>query len=403
MVTLGCRTNQYETQGFADQLRQMGYSQGSDGDTDTELCIVNTCTVTESADSSSRHAIRELLRENPDAKVMVTGCYAEGKPEEVAAIDPRIHVVSNKNKESLLNIALPENDIPEFKIERFEAHTRAFLKVQDGCNSFCSYCIIPYVRGRSRSRTRQEILDEAATLIHNGYKEIVITGINIGDYDGGGEDNLAGLVRALDDLPGLERLRISSIDPDEVDDNLLDAVIKGKHTCPSMHIVLQSGSNQVLKRMNRKYTRQIFLSTVDRLKAACPEFTFTTDIIVGFPGETEMDFEDTLELMKAVKFSKVHMFPYSERKRTRAALFDNKVSASVIKERKARLLKLAEEISFELREPYVGRTMKILIESHGQGHTENFLPVILSGTRGEPNDIIEVFLSENTPAGLIAK
>lgn len=400
LVTLGCRTNQYETQGFSDQLKEMGYVPGDDA----ELCIVNTCTVTESADSSSRHAIRDLLRDNPKAKVMVTGCYAEAKPQEVAALDPRVVVVSNKDKESLLKIALPEEEIPEFKIERFEAHTRAFLKVQDGCNSFCTYCIIPYVRGRSKSRTRQDILDEAARLIANGYKEIVITGINIGDYDGGGDDNLAGLVRALDDLPGLERLRISSIDPDEVDDDLLNAVIEGKHTCPSMHIVLQSGSNQVLKRMNRKYTRQIFLSTVDRLKNASPDFTFTTDIIVGFPGETEHDFQDTLDLMKEVKFSKVHMFPYSERKRTRAALFTDKIPHDIIKERKARLLKEAEHESFLLREQYVGRRMKVLVESGSsplQGHTENFLPVILSGTRGQPNEIIEVLLTENTPAGLI--
>lgn len=399
VVTLGCRTNQYESQGYVDQLKKLGYTEGEDAD----ICVVNTCTVTESADGSSRHQIREVLRNNPRAKVMVTGCYADGKPQEILAIDPRIEVVKNKEKESLLNVALPEEEIPEFKIERFEAHTRAFLKVQDGCNSFCSYCIIPYVRGRSRSRKREEILDEARGLILNGYKEIVITGINIGDYDGGGDDTLAGLVKALDALEGLERLRISSIDPDEVDDALLNAVIQGKRTCPSMHVVLQSGSNHVLKRMNRKYTRQMFLSTVDRLKAASKDFTFTTDIIVGFPGETDRDFEESLEMMREVKFAKVHMFPYSERKRTKAALFDQKVPVAVIKERKAKMLKLAEEVSYELREEYIGRRMKVLVENGRQGHTENFLPVILKGIEASPHDIVEVELYKNTPEGLLGR
>ena len=401
VVTLGCRTNQYESQAFSDQLRQIGLTESS-ATAGADICVVNTCTVTESADSSSRHAIRELLRENPHAKVMVTGCYAEAKPKEIASIDPRIQVISNKDKESLLQFAFPEEEIPEFKITHFEAHTRAFLKVQDGCNSFCTYCIIPYVRGRSRSRTRDEILKEAEGLIANGFKEIVVTGINVGDYDGGGGDTLAGLVRALDALPGLERLRISSIDPDEVNDDLLDAVVSGRHTCPSMHIVLQAGSNAVLKRMNRKYTRQIFLSTIDRLKKASPDFTFTTDIIVGFPGETEMDFEDTLAIMRDVQFAKVHMFPYSERKRTRAALFDGKLPPDIIKTRKSRLLNLAEEIAFDLRNHFLGRKMKVLVENNQQGHTENFLPVIIPETLGKKNDIIEVSLRENTPLGFIS-
>ena len=394
-LTLGCRTNQYETQAFADQMRALGMQEGDDAD----LCVVNTCTVTESADSSSRHAIRELLRQNPRARVMVTGCFAEAKPEEVAAIDTRVQVVSNKEKESLLKIALPDEAIAEFKIAHFEAHTRAFVKVQDGCNSFCTYCIIPYVRGRSRSRPREEIIKEAEGLIANGFKEIVITGINVGDYDGGGQDTLADLVRALDALDGLKRLRISSIDPDEVDDDLLDAVIHSKHTCHSMHIVLQSGSNAILKRMNRKYTRQMFFKTIDRLKTASPDFTFTTDIIVGFPGETGRDFEETLQVMREVKFAKVHMFPYSERKRTRAALFSGKIPPPLIKARKARLLQEAETLAYDLRENYVGRKMTVLIEEGGRGHTDNFLPVLVTGAHA--NDLVEVTLVQNTAEGLV--
>ncbi len=210
--------------------------------------------------------------------------------------------------------------------------------MQDGCNSFCTYCIIPYVRGRSRSRSVADVLSEVRQLIDNGYKEVVLTGINIGDFDGGkpeGEtpDRLSDLVRAVDQVPGLERLRLSLSIPMRSMPIWRMQFSMGKDL-PSMHIVLQSGSNVILKRMNRKYTRQIFMETVEKLKAANPDFSFTTDIIVGFPGETDADFADTLEVMDQVKFAKVHMFPYSERPRTRAALMPNKVSPDVIKERK---------------------------------------------------------------------
>ena len=414
VVTLGCRTNQYESQAYSDQLDAMGYTPAKDNE-QAEICIVNTCTVTESADTTSRYEIRRLARENPGSKIVVTGCYAEKNPQAVMAIGGVTEVIANKDKEKLINKVFQSEELPEFSIKRFEAHTRAFLKVQDGCNSFCTYCIIPYVRGRSRSRPMDEVLQEAKNLIANGYKEIVLTGINIGDFDGAkneGEtpDRLADLVRAVDGLEGLERLRISSIDPDEVDDDLLDAVINGKKTCHSMHIVLQAGSNVVLKRMNRKYTRQIFFDTVERLKEASPHFTFTTDIIVGFPGETDSDFAETLDVMEQVKFAKVHMFPYSPRERTRAALMPNKVAPEVIKERKQRVLRQAERNSFELRELYVGRKMMVLTESSDSlnqneisGHTDNFLNVIVNGENLKPNQLIEVELVANTPQGLIGK
>lgn len=413
IVTLGCRTNQYESQAYQNQLEALGYAPAAEEE-NADICIVNTCTVTESADSSSRHEIRQLARKNPGTKLVVTGCFADRQPDLVKNIDGVSNVVVNKDKEQLLATVFPEVDLPEFSIKRFDAHTRAFVKVQDGCNSFCTYCIIPYVRGRSRSRTMQDVLHEAENLIKNGFKEIVLTGINIGDFDGNkpeGEtpDRLADLVRAVDKIPGLERLRVSSIDPDEVDDDLLDAITRGKHTCPSMHIVLQSGSNVILKRMNRKYTRQIFMETVDRLKNASPDFTFTTDIIVGFPGETDADFNETLEVMKEVKFAKVHMFPYSDRPRTRSALMPNKVPHEIMRERKQEVLRLSEQIAFELRNQYVGRRMKVLTENLDpsrpneiSGHTENFLHVWIPNNQNyTPNQIIDVYLSENTPDGLI--
>jgi threonylcarbamoyladenosine tRNA methylthiotransferase MtaB len=289
------------------------------------------------------------------------------------------------------------------------------VKVQDGCNSFCTYCIIPYVRGRSRSKTIPEVVSEVEALIANGFKEVVLTGINIGDFDGNkregeGKACLADLVRAVDAIPDLERLRVSSIDPDEVDDNLADAILNGHKTCHSMHIVLQSGSNVILKRMNRKYTRQIFFNTVQTLLAASSDFTFTTDVIVGFPGETDDDFADTLDAIRRVKFAKVHMFPYSDRPRTRSMLMPNKVLPDVIKQRKQQVLNLSEQMAFEMREGFVARQMTVLTESleptrPGEiyGHTDNFLPVWVKGAELQPNQLIIVKLISNTPDGLIGE
>jgi threonylcarbamoyladenosine tRNA methylthiotransferase MtaB len=338
---------------------------------------------------------------------VVTGCSAESQPQLLAQLPGVSHIISNKDKENLINIVFPEEEVPEFSIKRFEAHTRAFVKVQDGCNSFCTYCIIPYVRGRSRSKSMDEVLKECQQLVDNGFKEIVLTGINIGDFDGGKDENpdrLSDLVRAVDKIPGLHRLRVSSIDPDEVDDDLADAILNGKNTCPSMHVVLQSGSNVILKRMNRKYTRQIFLETVHRLRTAKPDFTFTTDVIVGFPGETDIDHEETLEVIREVRFAKVHMFPYSERPRTRAALYPNKVPPEIIRARKQQVLQASEQCAFELRHNYVGREMIVLTENGGDlvtGHTDNFLNVILDDSSIPQNTLVKVKMTENTPQGLM--
>jgi threonylcarbamoyladenosine tRNA methylthiotransferase MtaB len=235
---------------------------------------------------------------------------------------------------------------------------------------------------------------------------VVITGINVGDYDGGdGSKTLSDLLQAVDKVEGIERIRLSSIDPDEVDEKLLETIIYGKHTCHSMHIVLQSGSNFILKRMNRKYTRQIFLESVLKLREASKDFTFTTDIIVGFPGESERDFDETLEVVKAVKFAKVHTFPYSPRERTRAFMYEDKVEKAIIKERKSRLILAAEEAAYLLREEYVGRKMQILTESSNEagsfGHTSNFLEVMVPDAKQDANQLLEVNIVANTRKGLV--
>lgn len=408
-VTLGCRTNQYESQAYRDQLLQMGLCEAKEEES-ADLCIVNTCTVTASADQRSRYQIHQLHKKNPHAPIFVTGCLAEREKEDLEKLPGVTEVVSNLHKEALIERIFPNENVPEFSIRHFEAHTRAFVKIQDGCNSFCSYCIIPYVRGRSRSKGVDQILKEIQNLVQNGYKEIVLTGVNIGDFDGGEKKRekkvrLAELIKEVDQIEGIERIRISSIDPDEVDDALLEAVIQGNKTCRSMHIVLQAGSNVTLKRMNRKYTREEFYGATSRLLKACPEFTFTTDIIVGFPGETKRDFEETLKVMRDVRFAKVHMFPYSSRPGTRASRFPNHLPKQVIEERKHILLREAEKLSFDLRDDFLGKEMDVLIEDYdkecAQGHTDNFLNVKIEKGYYRPNDIVKVYLKENTPEGLI--
>jgi len=405
-VSLGCRTNQYESQAYVDGLSAVGYSEASQGE-EADLCLVNTCTVTQSADKRSLSAIRKLLREHPHARVLVTGCMAERSQKILEALSPRIEVTPNKEKETLLHQALPdETDLPEFSIKNFEAHTRAFVKIQDGCNSYCSYCIIPYVRGRSRSKSGAAIIKEIEGLIDSGFKEVVLTGINIGDFDGG--MRLDELIREVDQLEGLKRLRVSSIDPDEVDDRLLDAIVNGKRTCQSMHIVLQSGSNSVLKRMRRKYTMREFYDSIERLKEASPHFTFTTDLIVGFPGETDEEFAESLNVIDEVRFAKVHMFPYSDRPKTRASRMEGKVPKEIIDARRQTTLYRAEKVARSLRDDYVGEVMEVLLEDvdsrrpgHMRGHTDNFLLVSLPAKGLRSNDIVKVKLMENCDDALV--
>lgn len=409
IISLGCRTNQYEAQAYRNQLEMLGFTEVANAE-QASICIVNTCTVTAQAAKDSRYAIRKLARQYPYAKILVTGCATEGHVEELEAMDGVFAVVRNGDKDKLLERLFAKEELPEFSIRTFDAHTRAFVKVQDGCNSFCTYCVIPYVRGRSRSRDIPSVLREVEQLIANGYQEVVLTGINIGDFDGNVPEGdppqrLHDLVQIVDRLPGIKRVRLSSIDPDEVDDSLMQSILGGVNTCPSLHLVLQSGSNCILKRMNRKYTRQIFLETFFRLRAACPDFTATTDVIVGFPGETEQDFAETLQVIEEVQFAKVHIFPYSPRERTRAASYPNQVAPEVMDARKKELGRAAERAAFNLRERFVGRVMSILTEAAGQpnrtvGHTANFLFVFIEGVEIPPNQLIFVELLENHPEGL---
>ncbi|MEX0962261.1 MAG: tRNA (N(6)-L-threonylcarbamoyladenosine(37)-C(2))-methylthiotransferase MtaB [Simkaniaceae bacterium] len=411
IATLGCRTNQYESSAYTDQLKALGYLEAEQNE-EADLCIVNTCTVTGSADKRSFASIKKILKNHPNSRVMVTGCLAEHAQAEIEKISERVEVVPNHDKEKLIERTFPNlENLPEFSIKNFEAHTRAFVKIQDGCNSYCSYCVIPFVRGRSRSKKVDEILKEIEGLVENGYKEIVLTGINIGDFDGGIPENpvrLYELVKLVDEIEGLKRIRISSIDPDEVDEPLLQAVANGKKTCPSMHIVLQSGSNAILNRMRRKYSKQDFFHTIDRLRAVSSDFTFTTDLIVGFPGESERDFEESLEVLNRVQFAKVHLFPYSDRPKTRASRMKNKVPKALIEKRRLKIMDLAQKNAYQLRERFLGLESKVLLENEDsarpgfiRGHTENFLTVSVPQKKLRSNDIVTARLEKNERDGFL--
>lgn len=398
IVTLGCRTNQYESQVFSNQL-QKGGCQQAHHDERAEICIVNTCSVTQSADKRSLCQTRKLLRENNPEKLIVTGCSAENLKEMPGVT----HVVPNMKKEHLLPLVFPEREWSEFRLEQFDAHTRAFVKIQDGCNSFCSYCIIPFVRGRSRSKSISDIVKEVVTLVKNGYKEVVLTGVNIGNF---GKDqipkvSLADLIYQVDRVEGLKRLRLSSIDPNGVDDELINVMLSGRRVCPSLHISLQSGSNLTLKRMGRKYTRQEFLDIITKLLEQDPDFTFTTDLIIGFPGETTEEFKETLQLIEQGWFANAHLFPYSNRPYTSASKMSNQVPKSVIEEQKQQLYDAQRRASFRLRNRYVGRKFEVLVEMNNRGYTKHFLPVSIPEREIRPNEMVGVKCVKNQREGLV--
>ena len=284
--------------------------------------------------------MRRLRKENPNAKIVVTGCLVENmtKTKEELGVDI---IVPNLNKENLLNIVYPDlKNIPSFDLATPTSNTRSFIKIQDGCNSFCRYCIIPYVRGRSRSRNHDDIIDEVKRQVACGYKEVVLTGINIGDYDGNkskgyfSKHPLSVLIDELDQVPGLERLRMSSIDPDDVDHDIIDSICKGKKTSHWMHLVLQSGSNTILNEMGRQYTRESFLDLCRYFTEQAPMANLSTDVIVGYPGESDDDFAQTLDIFEEQLFSSIHIFPFSSRPRTKAHTLDNKVNDKQIHTRK---------------------------------------------------------------------
>lgn len=393
-ITLGCKVNQYETEYVRQGLARLGYRQAVDGEP-ADLCIVNTCTVTAHGDAKSRKAIRLFARENPGAKIIVMGCYATRAAEQLAAMPGVSEVVTDKRELPGLLARLGVGDVPS-GISTYSSRHRAYVKVQDGCRMPCSYCIIPYTRPYLSSRPVGEILDEVRRLVDNGHREIVLTGIHLGHYgkttDGAairsGPLNLAGLVRRLVELPGAFRVRISSIEAVEATPELLAVMAdRPDRVCPHLHLSMQSGSDAVLVRMRRRQTSAEFLACCDRVRDALEGPALTTDVIVGFPGETEADFQASCRAVEAAGFSKLHVFRFSARQETPAADFPDQVAESVKRRRAAELSALGQRLRENFCRSLIGRPLQVLVETLVEteagrvvGTCARYVPVELSGT-----------------------
>ena len=393
LVTLGCKVNQYETQLVKEALVQNGFREVDETET-ADLCVVNTCTVTGDGDYKSRKIIRALARENPGTRTIVMGCYATRDPEAVQALPGVFEVVTDKRELPDVLSRQGVHDIPD-GISFFEGRKRAYVKVQDGCILRCSYCIIPKVRPGLNSRTPESIEAEVRRLIANGHKEIVLTGIHLGHY---GVDTTRGktglppfrlwhLMRQLDQVPGDWRMRLSSIEANEVDEDFFKAAADCEHLCPQFHPALQSGSDGVLTRMRRRYRVGRFLEKLDRIRQIMPSAAFTTDVIVGFPGETDAEFEETLDNCRQARFMKMHIFPFSPRRGTPAADYPDQVTPETRKNRILQLAGLERSLAMDYYRLMVGEPLEVLVEGlvadrpgWVHGHDRHYIPVQLPGS-----------------------
>jgi threonylcarbamoyladenosine tRNA methylthiotransferase MtaB len=416
--TLGCKVNQYESEALQEKFKANGHLIVPETEP-ADVYVINTCTVTGLADRKSRQFIRRLRKLNPDCILAVIGCYAQMQPDEIAALEGVNIIAGTNEKAGLVEMvegyarskgvdvhrkeyaALTEFEEIGMPVS-MDSRTRAYIKIQDGCNRFCSYCIVPYARGNIRSRSRKNILEEAKRLLQAGYKEIVLTGINTALYGAENEGmlglGLQSIISDLDQLPGDFRIRLSSLEPTVIDANLVKELLHYKKLCPHFHLSLQSGSDQVLMAMKRNYNTQGYLEIIRVLKNHDPGFAVTTDIIVGFPGETEENFEGTCNLVRTAEFSKVHVFKYSKRSGTIAADMPNQVNPTIKNQRSTTLLKIEAEIGKQFLTNQIGTIRQLLIEEFNcdagllSGYTENYIRVFVPGKNQEPDQLINSFM-----------
>ncbi len=411
MLTLGCKVNQYESTAILQMLKSEGW-QETDFNAEADAYLINTCTVTHIGDRKSRQMIRRAARRNPQAIIAALGCYAQVAPQELAAMPEIDLILGNGDKSRLPEILTqqikgkqqiivhPRQELREF--EEFPAiastcRTRAFLKIQEGCNNFCSYCIIPYARGPLRSRNPQRALAEARQLVQDGFKEIILTGIHTGAY---GQDNpeagsLADLLRQLRDISGLERIRLSSLEPMDCTPEIIELLAEGLPFCPHLHIPLQSASDPILQKMNRHYNCQDFAQLVENIRRKIAGVALTTDVIVGFPGETEKHFMESCQFIRQIGFAALHVFKYSPRQGTLAAGFPQQVPEEVKEERSHYLLQLASELAFNYARSFQGQVLPVLVEEEKepgwwQGFTPNYLKVSFAGLKEDQGQILPV-------------
>lgn len=411
VITFGCKVNQYESQALQERIRREGF-QVVGPDDDAEIYVLNTCTVTETAFSEAAKTVRKIHRRRPAAAITVTGCAADSNRDEFLGMPGVRRVVLHDEKSALplllddprLTDADLKPSIFDLRISGFDGHTRAFLKIQDGCDLRCSFCIIPQVRGANVSRPLGEAVDEAERLAAAGYREIVLTGVHVGSYgkDVAGRSLIPDLIRRLLAIPGLDRVRLSSIEANEVDDALIDAMRDGGgRFCPHFHLPLQSGDEDVLRAMRRRYSPAQFLRTIDRIREKVDEPSFTTDVIVGFPTETDAAFERTLEFCRRVGFSRIHVFPYSHRRGTDASSLPD-LAPAVKKARHAALETLGNDLAGAYAARFVGREVEVLVEESGgpsRGYTERYLKATLPA--GSRNDIVRARAVAAREGGLL--
>lgn len=409
VLSLGCKVNQYESEFVINELKKNGY-EIKDFDDICDVYIINTCTVTNTSDIKSRKMIRNAIKRNSDACVVAMGCFIEANPDLL--IEGLDIIIGNKDKSkivSLLNEWFLKREIirdlykeektvfEDMYITDFPGRTRAFVKIQDGCENFCSYCIIPFVRGKCRSKEKDKVIKEIEDLVKNGYKEVVLTGIHTGNYGVDLETNFAELLREIIKISGLERLRISSIEITELTDEVLEVLKSSKIIVNHLHIPLQAGSDEILKRMNRKYDLDYFFDKIEKIRKIRGDIAISTDVIVGFPGEDDELFQKTIETCQKLEFSKIHVFPYSERKGTKAVLMDGIVPIQERKMRARKLLEISHDLEIKYMEKFMGKEVLILVEEYkdgySYGHTENFLYVKVS-FKLEHNTLVRVKIND---------
>ena len=407
VLSLGCKVNTYESEYVINELKKAGYII-KDFDDICDVYIINTCTVTNQSDSKSRKMIRQAIKRNSQACVVAMGCFiAANQDIDIEGLDI---ILGNKDKANIVSL-LDEyfskkevlkkqytgrlKEFEDMYINEFPGRTRAFVKIQDGCDNFCSYCIIPFVRGKCRSKEESKVIGEITDLVKHGYKEVVLTGIHTGSYGVDLDTSFADLLNKLVKIDGLERLRISSIETTELNDDVLDVLRSSKVLVDHLHIPIQAGSNEILKLMKRKYDLDFFEKKIAEIRSIRPEISISTDVIVGFPGESEELFETTIETCKRIGFSKLHVFPYSERRGTASALMDGKVDQHEIKMRARKLIEVSKELEINYMNKYIGKEVSVLVEEYkdgySYGHTGNFLYCKIKGELPH-NEVINVII-----------
>lgn len=415
--TLGCKVNQYETQAMGELFEKEGYEIVPDNEI-ADVYVINTCTVTNVGDKKSRQFIRRSKRKNPSAIVAVVGCYAQTAPVEVLSVEG-VNIVIGTNERSQIVDAVKKCSVDEkinlvddiMKVKKFEEmsiadvkdKTRAFLKIQEGCNQYCSYCIIPYARGQIRSRGKLEIIEEVKKLVEKGFKEVVLTGIHVASYGKDLNDGIAliDVLQEVNNIKGLERIRLSSLEPTLFTDEFLDKLSKLEKICQHFHLSLQSGCNKILKKMNRKYSSEEYEEIVNRIRNVYPDVALTTDIIVGFPEESDEDFNITYDFVKKINFSEIHVFKYSPRTGTPAAERKDQVDGLVKHYRSEKLISLGEQMKDAYRKMFIGKEKQVLFETlskdfagYIEGYTDNYLKVLVCAEKVKEGDLTTVILNE---------